>query len=121
MSGAIDGLDGAAMVLERVGAPNVLANQMVRARAPNTGEVLIRNRAAGVNHIDTIIRSGTMPAGAAPPLPHVLGVEGAGVIAAIGPGVSQFAVGQRVFWFGLPGAGGYGAHDHRCPLRCAYR
>jgi len=97
-----------AAVLARVGGPDVLAVGEMPSRAPGPGEVRVRNRAAGVNFIDTIIRAGELPPGAMPPLPHVLGVEGACVVDAIGDGVASLRVGQRVAWFGLPGAGGYG-------------
>lgn len=73
------------------------------------GQVLIQNRAAGVNNIDLLIRRGALPT-AATPLPHVLGVEGAGVIEAVGAGVDDLKVGDRVMWLGSLGAGGYGPY-----------
>ncbi len=74
------------------------------------GEVLIRNRAAGVNNIDLLIRQGMLPP-AVVPLPHVLGVEGAGVVEAIGEGVTGFGKGDVVFWLGSLGAGAYGPYS----------
>jgi NADPH2:quinone reductase len=71
-----------------------------------SGQVLIRNRAAGVNNIDLLIRRGALPA-AATPLPHVLGVEGAGVIEEVGAGVVDLKARDRVMWLGSLGAGGY--------------
>lgn len=71
------------------------------------GQVLIRNRAAGVNNIDLLIRQGALAAEATP-LPHVLGIEGAGVIEDIGPGVGGLNPGDRVIWLGNLGAGSYG-------------
>ena len=59
---------------------------------PGPGEVRIRHSACGINFIDTYHRSGLYPI----PLPAVLGVEGAGVIEAVGPGVGHVAVGDRV-------------------------
>ena len=52
-----------------------------------------------------------MPEGMMPSLPHVPGVEGAGVIEALGDGVEGFTVGDRVAWMGPIGAGGYGTHS----------
>lgn len=70
------------------------------------GQVLIRNCATGVNNIDLMIRRGELAQAA--PLPFVPGVEGAGVVETVGPGVSEFEMGQRVMWFGPFAAGGYG-------------
>jgi NADPH2:quinone reductase len=86
--------------LEQVSLPKPVAG---------AGQVLIRNRAAGINNIDLLIRQGMLPA-AATPLPHVLGVEGAGVIEDIGPGVDRLNRGDRVIWLGEIGAGGYGPY-----------
>jgi len=83
--------------LEEVSLPDPVAG---------AGQVLIRNRAAGVNNIDLLIRQGLLPAEATP-LPHVLGVEGAGVIQDIGAGVDGLSIGDRVIWLGNLGAGGY--------------
>ncbi len=71
--------------------------------APGDGEVRIRHTAIGVNFVDIYHRTGLYPVGA---LPAVLGVEGAGVVEAIGPGVTSFTAGARVAYAGLP-AGGY--------------
>lgn len=68
---------------------------------PGSGEVRIRHAAIGVNFIDTYHRSGLYPV----PLPAVLGTEGAGVVDAIGPGVTHVAVGDRVAYAaGRPGS-----------------
>ena len=64
----------------------------VPVREPGLGEVQIRHHACGINFIDTYHRSGLYPT----PLPAVLGVEGAGVVEAIGEGVRHVAVGDRV-------------------------
>ncbi|HEX5342944.1 MAG TPA: zinc-binding dehydrogenase, partial [Duganella sp.] len=63
--------------------------------APAAGEVRLRHEAIGVNFVDTMFRSGAFRA----PLPLDMGVEGAGVIEQVGPGVSGFAVGDRVAYF----------------------
>ncbi|WP_293574229.1 zinc-binding dehydrogenase [Phaeobacter sp.] len=99
-----------AIVIPEIGAPEVLQSQDMPTPTPGTGEILIRNHAAAVNFIDTIIRRGEMPEGMMPDLPHVPGVEGAGVVEALGDGVDGFAIGDRVAWIGPIGAGGYGSH-----------
>ncbi len=78
---------------------------------PRAGELLIRNHAAAVNFIDTMIRRGEMPEGMMPELPFTPGVEGAGVVEALGEGVQDFKIGDRVAWLGNLGAGGYGSHS----------
>ena len=77
----------------------------------NKSQVLVRNRASAVNFIDTIIRRGEMPAGMMPALPHIPGVEGAGVIEALGEGVEGLEVGDHVAWMGPIGAAGYASHS----------
>ncbi|GAB3880497.1 quinone oxidoreductase [Terrabacter terrigena] len=61
---------------------------------PGPGEVQVEVAAAGVNFIDVYKRQGVYPV----PTPFVLGEEGAGTVTAVGPGVSDFAVGERVAW-----------------------
>jgi NADPH2:quinone reductase len=72
----------------------------VEATPPGSGQVLIRQRAIGVNFIDVYQRSGLYKL---PSLPAVLGLEGAGDIAAVGSGVGWLKVGDRVAYQGLPG------------------
>ena len=100
-----------AIVIPETGGPEVLQRQERTLPSPGAGEILIRNYAGAVNFIDTIIRRGEMPEGMMPALPHIPGVEGAGVIEALGAGVEGFALGQRVAWMGPIGAGGYGSHS----------
>lgn len=69
---------------------------------PGPGEVRMRNTAIGLNYIDTYHRDGTYPI----PLPNGLGIEAAGVVEAVGEGVSAFAAGDRVCTFG-PVLGAY--------------
>ena len=69
---------------------------------PGSGEVRMRNTAIGLNYIDTYHRDGTYPI----PLPNGLGLEAAGVVEAVGDGVSTFAAGDRVCTFG-PVLGAY--------------
>ena len=68
---------------------------------PGPGEIRIRQTAIGVNFIDIYQRAGLY---AVPSLPAVLGVEGAGVITAVGPDVTDLQVGERVFYGGAVGA-----------------
>jgi NADPH:quinone reductase-like Zn-dependent oxidoreductase len=58
------------------------------------GEVLVRLEAAALNHVDLLVRKG-IP-GLEPPLPHILGSDGAGVVASLGEGVESWETGQRV-------------------------
>ncbi len=100
-----------AIKITQTGKPDVLHEANRATPTPNAGEILICNKAAAVNFIDTIIRRGEMPQGMIPELPHVPGVEGAGVVEALGEGVEGFSVGDRVAWMGPIGAGGYGTHS----------
>ena len=91
-----------AIRIHATGGPDVLRLDEVPARAPGPGEVLVRHGAVGVNYIDTYHRGGLYPL---PSLPHGIGVEAAGVVAAIGRGPSDLAVGDRVAYAGgSPGA-----------------
>lgn len=76
-----------------VGAPEVMRIESVSVSPPVRGEVLVRNRAIGVNFIDTYFRSGAYPV---PSLPFTPGNEGAGEVVAIGKGVTGLKVGDRV-------------------------
>jgi len=66
---------------------------------PGRGEVRIRQHAAGVNYIDIYQRTGLYTL----PLPAVLGVEGAGVIEAVGENVTDLHIGDRIAYAGIPG------------------
>lgn len=76
----------------RTGGPEVLELQEVETPRPGPGEILIRHEAIGVNFIDTYHRTGLYPV---PQLPSPIGQEGAGVVEAVGDGVSRFAPGDR--------------------------
>jgi NADPH2:quinone reductase len=76
------------------GGPEVLSFDELPDPEPGPGQVVVRAAAAGVNFIDTYRRSGRYPV----PFPHVVGAEGAGVVAAVGAGVTEVAVGDRVAW-----------------------
>ncbi|TNE65121.1 MAG: quinone oxidoreductase [Alphaproteobacteria bacterium] len=76
----------------KTGGPEVLEWARRDVAAPGPGEVRLRHTAIGVNYIDTYHRTGLYPV----PLPAVPGLEAAGVITAVGDGVSQFKEGDRV-------------------------
>ncbi|MEU1431655.1 quinone oxidoreductase [Nocardia sp. NPDC005746] len=80
------------------GGPEVLRWEEVEVGTPGPGEVRIRHEAVGLNFADTYFRSGLYPAA----LPAGMGVEGAGVIEAVGPGVDGFVPGDRVTYTGSP-------------------
>lgn len=82
------------------GDPSVLKLEDERVGDPAPGQVRLRHEAIGVNFVDTAFRDGTFKA----PLPAVAGVEGAGIVDAVGPGVSGIAVGDRVGYFFAPGS-----------------
>jgi NADPH2:quinone reductase len=77
--------------IARQGGPEVIEWVDVDLPPPGPGEVRMRNHAIGLNFIDTYHRSGLYPV----KLPSGLGVEAAGVIEAVGEGVTGFAPGQR--------------------------
>ncbi|MFO0696481.1 MAG: quinone oxidoreductase [Polyangiales bacterium] len=84
------------------GGPEALVAMDVEVPAPAAGEVTLRQTAIGVNFIDTYHRSGLYPL---PTLPHGIGVEAAGVVEAIGPGVTGLRIGERVAYAGgAPGS-----------------
>jgi len=86
---------------ERHGGPEVLRFEDVEIREPGAGELRIRNTAVAVNFRDVLVRRGTH---AVKSFPSGLGMESAGVIEAIGPEVTGFAVGQRVVCVAPPDA-----------------
>jgi NADPH2:quinone reductase len=88
-----------AIVVERPGGPEVLKLVPVDVAAPGPGQARVRHTAIGVNFIDVYHRSGLYPL---PAWPHGLGMEAAGVVEAIGPGVVDLAVGDRVAYAGRP-------------------
>jgi NADPH:quinone reductase len=79
--------------VSRFGGPEVVEIVDVPTPKPQAGEVLVALHAAGLNRADVLVREGGI---AAAPVPIVLGVEGAGEVAAIGTGVTGFAPGDRV-------------------------
>lgn len=91
----------AAIRVHRTGGPDVLSFEDVATPLPAPGEVLIRQHACGVNYIDTYYRTGLYKA---PSLPFTLGAEGAGEVLAIGQGVTEFKIGDRVAYAGAVGS-----------------
>jgi NADPH:quinone reductase len=87
-----------AVRFHEVGGPEVLRLEAVEVGDPGPGEVRVRHVAVGLNFADTYFRTGLYPA----PLPGGLGVEGAGVVESVGPGVTGFAPGARVAYTGSP-------------------
>jgi NADPH2:quinone reductase len=80
------------------GRPEVLRWETLDVGQPGAGEVRVRHGAVGLNFADTYFRSGLYPAD----LPAGMGVEGAGVVEAVGTGVTEFAPGDRVTYTGSP-------------------
>jgi NADPH2:quinone reductase len=90
-----------AIRIHAAGGPEVLKWEAVDVAAPGPGEVRLRQTALGLNFIDTYHRSGLYPL---PGYPAVIGMEGAGVVEAVGPGVSEFRPGDRVAYPATLGA-----------------
>ena len=96
-----------AIVIQSFGGPEVMSWQDVEVGPPAPGQARIRQSAAGLNFIDTYHRSGLYPL----QLPSGLGTEGAGTVLAVGEGVKDLAVGDRVAYAGMP-VGAYA--EERC-------
>jgi NADPH2:quinone reductase len=92
------------MVARSFGGPEVIEREEFDITPPGEGQVLIEQEAIGLNFIDTYFRTGLYPT----PLPFTLGSEGAGRIIAVGPGVTGWAVGDRVGC--VHGVGSYATH-----------
>jgi NADPH2:quinone reductase len=88
-----------AIVVHEIGGPEVLRFEEVEVPPPGPGEALVRHRAIGLNFVDIYVRSGVYPP---PSLPYIPGTEGGGVVEAVGPGVSEVRVGDRVAYVGGP-------------------
>ncbi|GAB6052444.1 quinone oxidoreductase [Magnetospira thiophila] len=91
-----------AIRIHQTGGPEVMVWEDIQVGDPGPGQVRLRNTAVGVNFIDVYHRTGLYPLD----MPAVLGMEGAGVIEALGDGVEGFQLGQRVAYNGHP-AGAY--------------
>ena len=86
-----------AIRVHELGGPERLVLEDVDVPRPGAGELLVEMRAAGVNPVDTYIRSGMHTIKLE--LPYTPGSDGAGVVVAVGPGVTRFASGDRVYLF----------------------
>jgi NADPH2:quinone reductase len=87
-----------AVVIEAPGGPEQLKLVDVEVGAPGPGEIRIRHAACGLNFIDVYHRNGTYPL----PLPARLGMEGAGVVEAVGEGVTHLKAGDRAAYASQP-------------------
>ncbi|ATG37977.1 MULTISPECIES: quinone oxidoreductase family protein [Rhodobacterales] len=92
-----------AIKFHKTGGPEVIQYEDITLDAPGPGEVRLRHTAIGVNYLDTYYRSGAYPL----PLPSGLGSEAAGVVEAVGEGVTTLKVGDRVAY----GAGPIGSYS----------
>ena len=82
------------------GGPEVMKYQDLPDPAPGEGQALLEIQAIGVNFTDTYSRSGVNP----PSLPWIVGVEGAGVVRGVGPGVTEVKEGDSVVYCSIPGS-----------------
>jgi NADPH:quinone reductase len=92
-----------AVIGNQHGGPEVLQIGEVAPPEPGPGQLLVDVAAAGVNYMDIYQREGRPPY-ASTALPYVPGTEGAGTVTVAGPGVNDFAVGDRVAWTQGPGS-----------------
>src|SRR5713226_9563020 len=95
----------AAVRVHKHGGPEVLTFEDVEVPQPGQGQVRIKQHAVGVNFIDTYFRMGMYPSPVG--MPFVSGNEGAGEVIAVGPGVTDIKVGDRVGY--VSGLGAYAA------------
>ena len=91
--------------ISKNGGPEVLELKEIKLDNPKSGEVLIKNKAIGLNYIDTYHRSGLYPV----QLPSTIGIEGAGIVEKTGPEVESFKIGDRVAYASMP-LGSYSTH-----------
>ena len=87
-----------AIRIHAVGGPEKMCWEDVPLPLPGPGQATVRHHAVGLNYIDVYFRTGLYPQ----PLPGGLGMEGAGVVEAVGEGVTDIAVGDRVAYAGTP-------------------
>ena len=81
-------------IVRTFGGPEVMSWEELPGLEPGPGQVLVDVHASGINFAETRMRAGTY---SGQPLPFVMGMEGAGTVAALGEGVTGFAIGDRVF------------------------
>ena len=97
----------AAVRVHKPGGPDVLTYEEIEVPPPGPGQIRIKQQASGVNYIDTYFRSGLYPPPPPQTHPFVAGNEGAGEVVAIGPGVTEIKIGDRVGY--VSALGGYAA------------
>lgn len=100
-----------AIRVHEFGNPSVMRLEEVADRSVSAGQVLIDVKAAGVNPVDTYIRSGQYAS--LPPLPFTPGADAAGVVAAVGSDVQDFKPGDRVYVSGTVDGRAYGAYAQK--------
>ena len=91
-----------AIRVHKVGGPDAMQYEEVEVGAPGQGQIKLKQHAIGVNYIDVYLRTGLYPQ---PSSPFIPGMEGAGEVLAVGAGVTDLKVGDRVAYAGP--AGGY--------------
>ena len=92
-------MNARAIVVSKIGGPDVLELASVVVPPPGPGEVLVRHRAIGLNFVEIYFRSGVYPA---PSMPFTPGSEAAGIVEEIGSGVTDLKIGDRVAYAGGP-------------------
>ena len=117
-----------AIRVHEAGGPDVLKLEDVPDPVPGAGQVLVRVHAAGVNPVDTYLRSGTQ--GRTPTLPYTPGTDGAGIVEALGADTAGIHVGDRIYFSGTASVGYTGAYAekavcmlaqvHRLPARLSF-
>ncbi|KAL8552493.1 hypothetical protein ACS0TY_001252 [Phlomoides rotata] len=99
-----------AIRIHELGGPEVLKWEDVEIGEPKDGEIKLKNKAIGLNFVDTYFRKGVYKV---PAIPFTPGVEGVGEVTAVGPGFSEIKVGDLVAYAGYP-MGSY-AQEHIIP------
>ena len=111
-----------AIRVHQFGGPEVLKLETIEDPEPSGGEIIVKIRAAGVNPVDVYLHGGGYVR--KPPLPYTPGFDGAGEVESVGPDVTEFAPGDRVYVAGpghtVAGAGTY-AERARCIRTQAHR
>ena len=102
---------------DRTGGPEVLYVDEQVVGQPCPGQVRLQQKAVGLNYADTYFRSGIYPV----PLPSGMGVEGAGIVQAVGEGVDNVVVGDRVTYTGFTNTLGAYSTEHLVPANALIR
>ena len=87
-----------AIIVREYGDESVMKLEETETQKPGAGEILVQIKAAGVNPVDTYVRQGNHPS--APSVPFTPGKDAAGIVSAIGDGVSKVSIGDRVYLAG---------------------